>query len=521
VALDLRLIRVGAAVLVLFVAGITAVVVWQYAVTFADLQGARALQLLAENPAIRVLFGVPRALDTAGGFTVWRIGTFAAVAAAVWGLLTATRLTRGEEDAGRTPLLLAGRLTLARLQAQRVSLLLAVQAVLGAATCLALVSTGAGGTGAAVYGLGIALVGMFHTAVGGLCGQVAGYRHTATELAMAALGAGLLLRMLGDGRGELAWLSWLSSFGLLSVSAPYAGNRMLPLVVLFAAVLAVTATTVALAGRRDVGTGMVPVRRVRPRRFWLLGSAGRFAVRRSLSGLRGWSIGLGAYYGLIGALSVSLTDFLTANPRFTELAAAAGFSELTSVQGYAAALFFLLPVPLGLFGATQLGADAADEERGRLTLILSRPISRHRWTLTRLAVIGAATVVLAIFTGVATYLGALTAGASLGLGQAVAGAVNALPAALLALGTAQVALGWAPREVVAVGAVPVVGGFVLWTFAGTFDWPDWVAALSPFAHLASVPASPADITGAVGMLVVAGFLLLIGTVGFARRDMQG
>ena len=69
-----------------------------------------SLQVLAANPAIRTLFGSPWRWTTPGGFTVWRTGTFAALLTGLWTLLTAVRLTRGEEDAGRWALLLAGRL---------------------------------------------------------------------------------------------------------------------------------------------------------------------------------------------------------------------------------------------------------------------------------------------------------------------------------------------------------------------------------------------------------------------------
>ena len=520
VRLDLRLTWTGASILVVVIGGITATVVAQYAVTFADPQAASGLALLAENPAIRVLFGAPRALDTAGGFTVWRIGMFTAVAAAVWGLLAATRLTRGEEDAGRTGLLLAGPLTLARLQAQRLTVLLVVQALLGTTIWVALLVTGASGPGAAVHGWGIGLVAIFYTLVGGLCGQLAGSRHAATEWAFVVFAAGVLLRMVGDARAEWEWLSWLSPFGLLSLSAPYADDRLLPLVVLAAAGIGVAAGGVALAGRRDVGAGVVPERRARTGSIWLLRSVAGFAVRRALPGLRGWGIGLGAYFALIGALSVSLTEFLVANPRFAELAAAAGFAELTTVQGYVAALLFLLPVPIGLFGALQLGLDAADEERGRLTLILTLPLARHHWALVRLAVVVAACCLLAVGTGFAVYLGASIAGAPLGLDEAVAGAVNALPAALLAVAAAQLALGWAPRAVAAVGATPVVGGFVLWTLAGTFAWPGWVAALSPFDHLTTVPATSPDWTGAVAMVLISIAWAGFGVLGYRRRDLR-
>lgn len=518
--LDLRLIGVGALVLTVVVSGITAVVVLQYAVTFTDPQAAGSMQLLAENPAIRVLFGTPRALDTAGGFTVWRIGTFTAVAAAVWGLLAATRLTRGEEDAGRTTLLLTGPLTLARLQAQRLSLLLAVQAVMGVAIYPALTITGAGGPSAVVYGTVVALVGMVFTAVGALTGQLAGSWRGANELAVAALVASLLLRMAADGWEPAGALSWLTPFGLLSLTAPYAGDHTLPLLVLAATALVLSTVTVLLAGRRDVDAGLVPARRARRGRFLLLGSTGAFAARRVLPGLRSWGLGLVAYYGVIGLLAASLTDFLTANPRFAALAAAAGFAELTTVQGYVAALFFLLPVPLGLFAATQLGADAADEKQGRLTLLLAGPVSRPVWAAARLVAVITACCLLALLTGIATFLGTMLAGASLSLGQALAGAANAIPVALLAVAAGQLALGATTRAVVAAGTAPVVGGFVLWTLAGTFGWPAWIEALSPFTHLASVPAEPVDSASARTMTTIATLGILTGIIGFSHRDLK-
>ena len=70
--------------------------------------GVDSLSALAENPAIRTLFGPPVALDDAGRFTVWRTGTVLAVLVGTWAVLAATRLTRGEEEAGRWDLLLAG-----------------------------------------------------------------------------------------------------------------------------------------------------------------------------------------------------------------------------------------------------------------------------------------------------------------------------------------------------------------------------------------------------------------------------
>ena len=92
--------------------GLPAFVAVEYRDTFAGAIGVASLTALAENPAIRTLFGRPVALDDPGGFTVWRTGTVLAVLVGTWAVLTATRLTRGEEEAGRWDLLLSGRLRL-------------------------------------------------------------------------------------------------------------------------------------------------------------------------------------------------------------------------------------------------------------------------------------------------------------------------------------------------------------------------------------------------------------------------
>ncbi|MGW1452930.1 hypothetical protein ACWCO3_32495, partial [Micromonospora sp. NPDC002411] len=121
--LALRQVRRGALIIVALVAGMSAMVAATYASTVGDALDAAALAALAENPAIRTLFGQPVALDDAGGFTVWRTGTVLSVLVGTWGLLAATRVTRGEEDAGRWALVAAGRLPVTAIVARHVAVL--------------------------------------------------------------------------------------------------------------------------------------------------------------------------------------------------------------------------------------------------------------------------------------------------------------------------------------------------------------------------------------------------------------
>lgn len=74
-------------------------------------QRAGLAKEFGSNAGVSALVGPAHDIQTVAGFTVWKCLAVLAVVGAVWGLLTATRLLRGEEDAGRWELLLAGQTT--------------------------------------------------------------------------------------------------------------------------------------------------------------------------------------------------------------------------------------------------------------------------------------------------------------------------------------------------------------------------------------------------------------------------
>jgi ABC-2 type transport system permease protein len=516
-----RQLRRGTAVVAVVSGGLAAFVAVEYERTFGGAVGAESLMALADNPAISTLFGPPLALDDPGGFTVWRTGTVLAVLVGIWAALAGTRVTRGEEEAGRAELLLAGRVRLTSLVRQALAVLLAAGAVVGAAVALGMLLAGTDPAGALLFGASVGGTAMTGAALGVLAGQLLDERRAASGLAVAVLLGGLLSRMAADGVPALAWLHWLSPFGLAGRVAPYAADRAAPLLVL-AVLVAVPATAaLVLAGARDVGTGRWRGRGRTRAPSRLLRSLPGLALHRTRRPTLLWSVGVAAYFLLIGLLATAMLDFLRDNPAFARLAASVGMARLASVQGYAASLFALLAVPVGGYAASRMAALASDEAASRLTLLYSRPVSRVRWALQESVVVAGGTVLVAAAAGAATWAGATWVDAGLGLGEALRGALSVVPVALLCLGAALLALGWAPSAVLAVGVLPAAGGFLLQVFADSFGWPSWVGGLSPFAHLAAVPAEPMNVAGAVGMLVVAAALGAVGILGYARRDLRG
>jgi ABC-2 type transport system permease protein len=94
------------------------------------------------NKATIALFGPAPQLQTVGGFTVFKVSMTLMVLGAVWGLLTSTRLLRGEEDAGRWELLISGPTTRRRATAQALVGLAAGVTTLWVVTALITVATG-------------------------------------------------------------------------------------------------------------------------------------------------------------------------------------------------------------------------------------------------------------------------------------------------------------------------------------------------------------------------------------------
>ena len=519
VGLALRQASLGTGAVAAVAAGMSGLVAVQYRTTFAEAMDDEQLRALAENSPIRILFGAPLALDDPGGFTVWRTGTLVLVLVAVWALLTASRVTREDEDAGRWDLLLGGRLRTVDLVATRLGTLSAGALLSGGAVTLALIRAGTDPTGAAVHGLGVAGAGLTFVAAAVLMAQLFPNRGTVLGASSVFVVAGIALRMLADSIDQMSWAAWLSPFGLNVLAGAYAYNRFGPVLVQLGIGVALRIAALTLARHRDVGGAVFAFRDSRKPRTWLLGSPTAFAVRRALAPTFGWVAIAAGYFLFVGAMIAAILRFFAENPRFPELASAAGFSGLETANGLAAALFQLLAVVAGLYAATRIATLAADESARRWTSLLALPLSRARLAGTEILVTVTGCLLVLVSAACALWAGAALGGAELGLPEAVAGALNVAPIAFLGAGAATAALGSFPRHVGAIGAIPVLGGFVLDAVAQSVAAPEWVSELSPFAHLAPVPTSSPDWPASLVLTGISCALAVVGFVGYRRRDL--
>jgi ABC-2 type transport system permease protein len=65
----------------------------------------------------------------------------------------------------------------------------------------------------------------------------------------------------------------------------------------------------------------------------------------------------------------------------------------------------------------------------------------------------------------------------------------------------------------------VAGGFLLYVLADSAGAPAWVAGMSPFAHLASVPNAAPNWVATTAFILIGVGLVAMGITGYVHRDL--
>jgi len=484
---------------------------------------ARLVKTMASDVGWPALFGPVREIGTVAGYTASHLlGVFSLIGA-VWGLLAGTRLLRGEEEAGRWELLLAGQTTRRRAAASALSGL--GVAVLVLWTVVAAATVAVGRTASAHFSVtaslfaAVALVApaaMF-LAVGALSSQLAGTRRQAAGLGAGIFGVAYLLRLIAWSGNSVRWLRWASPFGWVDELRPLTGTRPLPLVPIIAFTGVAVALTIILAGRRDLGAGVLPARDNRTSHTGLLSGPVGLAYRLGRGTAIGWTAGL-AMGGLLVGLLTKTTANVWANQSGGVIAKLGGAAGGTAFLGLVFLLFAFL---VTMAAAAQIGATREDEAEGYLDNILGRPVARLSWVGSRFAVSAGHVVVFGLAAGLFTWVGAALGGAGLSFPTVLAAGVNVIPAAIFVLGLGTLAHGVAPRV-----AGPITYGLVAWSFlveiiGASVGASRWLLDLSILQHIARAPATPVRWDSAAILVALGLAAAVVGALSFARRDLKG
>ena len=513
-------------------------ILWGYifgvAIASSEISYVKLYKTAAQRSALAATFGTSKAtsalfgpapqLQTVSGFTAFKISMTLMILGAIWGLLTSTRLLRGEEDAGRWDLLLCGQTTRRGATAQVIAGLGAGLVALWAVTAIIAVASGLDssvgiGVGPSLYfSLAMVATTAMFLAVGAVTSQLAATRRQASSFAATFLGASYGVRLIADAGVGLHGLVWASPLGWVEELQPLTSPQPLALlpIAAFSAVLAVVA--VRLAGARDAGASIVADRDHGEAHLKLLYGPSGLAIRSMRATVIGWwvAIGLSAFlYGLI-AKSAGATVTGSVKGVLSKLG-----STGTGADAVLGACFLIEAILIGFIAAGQVTAARTEESEGTLDHFVVRPVSRSGWLAGRLIVALVVLVPSGVAAGVFGWLGAATEHTGLSFTSLLGAGINLVPPAIVILGIGVLTFGLRPRAT-SIVTYAVLGWSLLIVIVGGFGTVShWVLDTSVFHHMAPAPGVPPNWTANGIMTAVGVTAALVGVLAFKRRDLQG
>ncbi len=178
--------------------------------------------------------------------------------------------------------------------------------------------------------------------------------------------------------------------------------------------------------------------------------------------------------------------------------------------------------PTGIVARTSNQASrwSADEENGRLELVLSTPQPRLQVLLGRFAALTTAAVIIGVLTLAATALATAATGLQLDRGNMVAATLSIIPLGLLIAAIGYLLSGWL-RTAIDTGLLSFL--LVLWffiSFVGPgLNWPETTLRLSAFYYYGKPLLDGLPLGSMLGVLGVAIVALALASLRFVRKDI--
>ena len=483
-------------------------------------------------------------VDTVGGYATFKIGIFIFIIA-IWPLLAASRLLRGEEEHGALDVLLS--LPRGRVRVALEKLAAMWTALLAMGVLIGLLAFAGGASFKAAFGFGDALLfGLNLALVCAVIGGVSLFISQFTSEARTAAGwtAGILvisivLDMVHRVIPDTEWISRISPIYYYNLSKPlvpsYGSNPGAMLVLVFLAA-ALSGAAIWLFARRDVG-GTVPVPgwlhlpapaarsgEALPVGDWSL----RSVYARSMGTIAvptfWWTLGIAGFAGwmvvVVQQTEAKLDAIFASSPTLKTLVNNIGGGEANFNASFLSAMFVLLPLSLMAFAVTQVNHWTSDEEEGRLDLVLATPQSRLQVLLGRFAALATATVVIAVLTLAATAAAAAATGLALDAGYLAAATLGMIPLGLLVAAIGYLASGWL-RTAADTGLVSFLLAFwFVVSFVGPeLKWPDALLRLSALYYYGTPLLHGLQATYMLGIVSVSVLALAAGSARFLRKDI--
>jgi polyether ionophore transport system permease protein len=280
------------------------------------------------------------------------------------------------------------------------------------------------------------------------------------------------------------------------------------------------AAAFALAGRRDLGAGLLPDRPGPAQAGPSLSGPVGLAWRLQRGSLAAWAAG--AFFGgaASGAAGKGIGELLkTSHAIKVSIVRIGGQTQIQNA--YLAAIVSLLGLLAAVYAVSAVLRLRSEETAGRADSVLVGPVSRVRWSASHLLAGTVGTVVMLVVGGLGLGLGygLRTNDAGHQVARLVTATLAQLPAALLVTAIVLVIIGFVPDWSIAGGWTVVAVAALIVLFGEGLRLSHWLLDISPFTHLPKLPGGQVSATPLAWLCTLAVVLAVVGLAGLRRRDI--
>lgn len=299
----------------------------------------------------------------------------------------------------------------------------------------------------------------------------------------------------------------------------YVNNYWWPILLTVCVAVGVVLLALYLNAIRDLEAGFIPAKPGRKNASAFLQSPLGLALRLQRTGIIAWAIGmfiLGASYGSVLG---DLESFFGTNEMMREL--------LTPIEGfslteqYLTMLMSVISIICTIPALMIVLKLKEEEKKNRTEHLLARAVSRT----TLMGSFSLISFVVGFIMLLLAVIGLWSAGTvvmenPITFGTLFKAAMVYLPAMWVMIGVAVLLIGFAPRVTSLTWLFLGYSFFVVYLGA-LLQFPDWLANLSAFGNVPQVPIEELDFVQLSIVTAIALVLMVIGFIGYNKRDIQG
>lgn len=501
--------------------GFVIAVGFAYPALFPDPQELIGLAEAMRNPVMVAMFGP---IFTEGSYTTAialgnQMVLFSMLFSAIMSIFIVSRMTRGDEEEGILELIRSlplGRLT---------NTLSSIIIIVGMNLLLSLL-IGVGLSfipddsitfiGSMTFGLSIGAAGILMGSITLVIAQLFENNRTVMGMSFLILGVMYILRGIGDLSND--FLTWVIPLNWPVRAEVYVSNHnwLNVLTVFLSALLFFAALW--LNARRDIESGLIAQKKGRTKASNALRTPLGFVLRLLRPGLITWVIAvfiLGATYGSIFG---DLDTFIEGSDIFEQMLPGGEYS--LTVQ-FMSIIMMVVAISAGIGPLMFLNRLAGEEKKNHTEHIYARGISKTNM-MTIFVLIAIISAVLLLLAGSLGMLSGIVFSMEdpIATNLVLQAGFAYLPALLFMIGLGTIIIGFFPRKT-----------YLLWIYFGysffavymgnVIGLPDIFKHLTPFGYIDQLPIDDFSILPAVLLTVLTTLMIVVGYIGYKRRDLIG